>query len=610
MVSLVLGVHLVVAVLTTAVAVLAVRHQRAPGARWFGVAMGGVTLWALLKTAEYHPAAQDPVSFSLVIRLVWVPNALIGVGILLFALYYTGRGEYVTRRRIAALSVVPVTVSVAALCHPILLDELAALLGPYGGVTDSLRPVAGLYEIVQVVGSAYVYILAAVASVLLLEVVAERPFPHPSQLLVLLAVVPPWVASLLQQGILHWETFNPTIVGFVFSGIAGLIAVGQFRLFTVPLARARIVEAVDSGVVVCGSDGAVYDYNERSAELLELSNDRLGTHVGRVLADSPLAVDGQTAPGAVSPTGSERRPEPVIGATPDGGQLADSPGGFDMTHLDGQTVAVEGTGSPEYVELQVSPLRDVSGDSTSHVLLLYDVSERERHRQELERKNEFLDEFASVVSHDVATPLGVIENKARLVEMTGDTSHVTDIYGATERVQSLVDELRDLAHEGVQVGETTSVALPEVTREAWQSVDSGDATLTIDSACSLEADRGRLRQLLENLLHNAVTHGATDNGTAPGASADGRTPSDAAADRQSVAIEVGELPDGFYVADDGPGIPPDAREQVFEQGYTTADDGRGLGLAIVDRIVQGHDWEIAITESDDGGARFEVDTDP
>jgi signal transduction histidine kinase len=606
MTSIVLGVHLVVAVLTAAVAVLAIRQRRAPGAWWFGVTMGSVTLWALLGAAQH--VLQDPALFSLAVRLIWVPNFLIGVGVILFALHYTGRGEYVTRRRIAAMSALPVVMTVAVLCHPILLEELGALLGPYSGFTDRLQPVAELYEIVQVISSAYVYILAALASLLLLEVVAERPFPHPSQLLVLCAVAPPWVASFIQQGILQWESFSPTIVGFVFSGIAGLVAVGQFRLFTVPLARARIVEAVDSGVVVCGGDGSIYDYNERSADLLGFSDDLLGTDIQETLADSSLDIDSQPTPETTAVPSSEtgNRPEPVTGVTADGGYPADEAGAFDMAHLDGQTVAVEGTAGPAYVELQVSPLGSVSGESRSHVLLLYNVSERERHRRELERKNEFLDEFASVVSHDVATPLGVIENKARLVEMTGDASHATDIYEATERVQTLVDELRDLAREGVQVGETTPVALPEVTREAWQAVDSGGGTLTVRSACTLEADRGRLRQLLENLLHNAVEHGATSDAVER-SSTDGQTLSDAT---NRVTIEVGNCPDGFYVADDGPGIPLDAREHVFEQGYTTADDSRGLGLAIVSRIVQGHDWEIRVTESNNGGARFEVDTDP
>ncbi|TKX76264.1 sensor histidine kinase, partial [Halorubrum sp. SD626R] len=70
---------------------------------------------------------------------------------------------------------------------------------------------------------------------------------------------------------------------------------------------------------------------------------------------------------------------------------------------------------------------------------------------------------------------------------------------------------------------------------------------------------------------------------------------------------VGRLDGGFYVADDGDGIDPADRDSVFEPGHTTAEGGTGFGLAIVDRIAQAHGWEVTLTESRTGGARFEFD---
>ena len=69
---------------------------------------------------------------------------------------------------------------------------------------------------------------------------------------------------------------------------------------------------------------------------------------------------------------------------------------------------------------------------------------------------------------------------------------------------------------------------------------------------------------------------------------------------------VGDLENGFYVADDGPGIPEADREKVFESGFSTSEEGTGFGLAIVNEIVAGHGWEIRATESEAGGARFEI----
>jgi len=64
-----------------------------------------------------------------------------------------------------------------------------------------------------------------------------------------------------------------------------------------------------------------------------------------------------------------------------------------------------------------------------------------------------------------------------------------------------------------------------------------------------------------------------------------------------VTVSVGGLQDGFYVADDGVGIPESERRDVFEAGYSTAVDGTGFGL----RIVDVHGWRIQVTDSDDGG---------
>jgi signal transduction histidine kinase len=73
-----------------------------------------------------------------------------------------------------------------------------------------------------------------------------------------------------------------------------------------------------------------------------------------------------------------------------------------------------------------------------------------------------------------------------------------------------------------------------------------------------------------------------------------------------VTVRVLGLDDGFAIEDDGTGIPEDERESVFGSTYSTADDGTGFGLAIVDRIAEAHGWNVTATEGRDGGARFEV----
>ena len=72
-----------------------------------------------------------------------------------------------------------------------------------------------------------------------------------------------------------------------------------------------------------------------------------------------------------------------------------------------------------------------------------------------------------------------------------------------------------------------------------------------------------------------------------------------------MVVRVGLLDDGFFIEDTGRGIPPEDREKVFDERYSTA-DSTGLGLSVVARVVEAHGWEIEVTESDEGGARFEI----
>jgi len=108
-----------------------------------------------------------------------------------------------------------------------------------------------------------------------------------------------------------------------------------------------------------------------------------------------------------------------------------------------------------------------------------------------------------------------------------------------------------------------------------------------------------LQEVLVNLFENAVKHGSADD-----------HPPAHDTDWSPVAVEIGRITasdrTGFYLEDDGAGIPDDQRETVFEWGHTSSADGTGFGLAIVAEIVQAHSWEITAMEADSGGARFEV----
>ena len=238
-------------------------------------------------------------------------------------------------------------------------------------------------------------------------------------------------------------------------------------------------------------------------------------------------------------------------------------------------------------------------ESTWMVAMLRDVSERVAYERELEAEVERLDQFASVLSHDLRNPLNVVSGRVDLAEETGDPEHFEAIRNAAERMDALVEDVLVVARQGETVDAIDAVDLASQSRDAWRLVDAPIASLSVDTDQTIAADPSRVEQLLANLFRNAVEHGSTS--PASHTQQEGVEHGDA-----DVTITVGDLPDGFYVADDGTGLPSEGRDALFERGVTEDDTGTGLGLAIVASIADDHGWDVAATDSADGGARFEV----
>ncbi len=232
---------------------------------------------------------------------------------------------------------------------------------------------------------------------------------------------------------------------------------------------------------------------------------------------------------------------------------------------------------------------------------------RERERR-LTRQNARLEEFASVVSHDLRNPLNVADGRLSLAMGECDSEHLTAVSRAHDRMSELIDELLALAREYDAQVDLAPVELDSFVRACRANVDTGDVRIDVRTDRTIRADETRLKRLLENLLRNAVDHGRTD-GRAWSEDAAERGPADdrpGPDDGAVVTITVGGLADGFYVEDDGPGIPPEERDAVFEYGYSTTPDGTGLGLAIAEQCAKVHGWDVGVTAGSGGGARFEI----
>lgn len=226
-----------------------------------------------------------------------------------------------------------------------------------------------------------------------------------------------------------------------------------------------------------------------------------------------------------------------------------------------------------------------SDEETLFAELIARMLEHELQRQRTAAEIERLDRFASVLAHDLRNPLGVAQGYVDFARKTTDDRNLDMAANALDRMEELISDVLTMVRQGETVEEADEVELASVARECWRSVVTGECELRVETDLTVRAAPDRLRQLFENLFRNAIEHGG-----------------------DCVTIRVGTLPEdpGFFVEDDGPGIPADERDSVFERGYSSEAEGSGLGLSIVASVVQAHDWRIAVTESADGGTRFEI----
>jgi len=350
----------------------------------------------------------------------------------------------------------------------------------------------------------------------------------------------------------HDLAWDPTPLGVVVGvAILGFALYRTSFLDVVPVARRTVLEEMPDAVVTLDADGNVLDWNAAALELFGVDQPSVGTSM-----DAFFDRLDETARDAL------RTEEPTE-----------------------TRIAVGGDGRHRHCSARISPISVDGAGGTGRVVTFRDVTSTVQRERQLVDANDSLEEFGEIVSHDVQGPLMELRGSADLALASDDPDHVEHVLHGIDRMETLVEDVLELAQNGRRIDETSIVSLDAVAAAAWRSVWTADAELVVEDDPRIHADPDRLQQLLENLFRNSVEHGG-----------------------EAVQVTVGSLDgdDGFYVADDGPGIPPADRERVFERGVSGTEGGTGLGLGIVQQIVDAHGWSVRVTAATDGGARFEV----
>ncbi|WP_440765942.1 PAS domain S-box protein [Natronorubrum sp. DTA7] len=264
------------------------------------------------------------------------------------------------------------------------------------------------------------------------------------------------------------------------------------------------------------------------------------------------------------------------------------------------------TGDRIPCEVQIAVLVH-DGEYLGSVAVIRDITERKRSERKLREQNERLDAFARIVSHDLRNPLSVAQGYLDLLEETESLEHAENVRDGLDRMESIVEDVLAIARDGQWATDTESVDLESVARDAWEYVSTADASLSVAETTAIEADRSRLLRLLENLFRNAVEHGSTS----PALQAQREAAEDGDA---GLSVRIGVLesddetdtePRGFFVEDDGTGLPEDMRHELFDPSVSSSSDGLGIGLWVVREVAAGHGWSVTAAESEAGGARFE-----
>ncbi|SEO04543.1 PAS fold-containing protein [Halorientalis persicus] len=529
------------------------------GARWFAGVLGVGAFW--MAATFLHLWLGDPG----LQRVVAIVEAILlfasFAAYIVFVSVYTGR-EFHERRSVQA-TLVGVMGSLLVLAPlnflgvtNLLWTDLVVVDDPFPYVV--IEHGVGLVVILTVLLGLIGYSWFVLTNYLL----ATGTGSGTQVLLILLGGLSIGVAELLgQAGLLPADGLHHATFGALPYVVFSTFGLFRFDLLDVlPVARNAVVEYLTDPVLVLDDDRRLVDYNAAALDTW--------------------------------PALPEKKGAPFAAAFPSLADRIELPADRKAATTDRLTLAHDGT--EHHYSVTTTPItRGRSGAVGWYAILFRDVTDLEQSRWQLQKQNERLDQVATTISHDLRNPIAVASGQTESLALELDEWDVTPEHrdraqgrisstqDSLDRMEDIVEDILTLAREGKTVEETGPVELGATARDAWANVDTDDATLTVAGDRRLQADRSNLLSIFENLFRNSVEHGP-DDGT----------------------VEVGATADGFYVADDGPGIPDEHAGDIFEYGYTTSGDGTGLGLSIVRTMAESHGWTVELDREYERGTRF------
>jgi two-component system sensor histidine kinase PilS (NtrC family) len=347
----------------------------------------------------------------------------------------------------------------------------------------------------------------------------------------------------------------------------------------------RIVESLTSGLLTVDAEGVVTSCNPEGARILARS---IGEIVGAPLEQ---LVPGVTALALRGAHGSRRARLELSLAS----------------------------GDPRFLGVAASVLRGPDGASSGHVVIFQDVTQVVSLERALLQRERLaaVGELAAGVAHEVRNPLAAISGciemlRAQSRERSADSEQerlMSIVLREIERLDALISDFLQFARPAPPKLEAVELLplLEEVAGMCRAACPAGVRVIVRAAPAGglrALADPKQLRQVLWNLVRNAV-EAVGERGTVA-LSAERAVL--AGAQAHAAVLRSGAAGEGegveIVVADDGPGIEPEALERIFDPFFTTKPAGTGLGLALVHRIVTAHEGSVSVHAGRGAGARF------
>ncbi len=549
------------ALVSVSLALWGVRRHTVSGAAPFTLLMLAVAEWSLGYVFELS-------NVTLAGKLFWTNFNFVGIVVvpvawLAFALQYTGREQWLTRRNLVLLAIGPVATLLLAWTNEFHgLFRSASRLVPIGSFSAlDITYGPGFW-----VFATYSYLLNLIGTFMIFRVLLRSTSVYRSQTAILLfGAIAPWLANIIHLfGSSPFPHLDLTPFAFTLTGLA--IAWGLFRfglLDIVPIARDTVIESISDGMLVLDEQGRIVDLNPAAAKIVRAPRDVIGRPAEQVLNAWPGLVERYR----------------------------------DVTEAQAEILLSSDRGDWWY-DLRISLLTNRSGQLSGRLVILRDITERKQAEQalreakdEAEAANQAKSAFLATMSHEIRTPMNAVIGMTSLLLDTDLSSEqhefVETIRTSGDALLTIINDILDfskieagkmeLEHQPFDVRECVEEALDLIA--SWASEKGLEIGYLVggDVPTTVYGDATRLRQVLVNLLSNGVKF--TDAGEV------------------TVQIE-GERGEGdeyvlhFEVRDTGIGIPPERVDRLFrsfsqvDTSTTRRYGGTGLGLAISKRLCE------------------------